>query len=313
KGDVLAEVDTVELSAQLEAARATTAAAGAAARRARVDLTAARRELARANELAKKGIIAEQEVEARRSAVDAAVAAVRVAEAQGVEADANADVLERRVAESTIKAPFAGVVAQRSVDPGAYVSVGSPVVRLVARAPLRVSFEVASEAVEELRAAGGVDVRSATTGERQFHARLTGVAGEVRRERRVVAAEGVVEDPPPAWLPGMFCEVLLAKRSVSDAPLVASSALVTRADAETGDMRTGVFVADGDSARWVPAAVLARDGDRLALDAGGALPEGARVLVSGHTDLADGAPIKLTADVFADDGGDGAAPREASP
>jgi multidrug efflux pump subunit AcrA (membrane-fusion protein) len=41
----------------------------------------------------------------------------------------------------------------------------------------------------------------------------------------------------------------------------------------------------------VPVRVVARDGDRVAVE--GALDAGAQVLVRGHTDLADGAPIAV--------------------
>jgi hypothetical protein len=58
-----------------------------------------------------------------------------------------------------------------------------------------------------------------------------------------------------------------------------------------GQVDTGVLVADGAAARWVPVRVLGRDGDRSAID--GELGADARVLVAGHVDLANGAPIQI--------------------
>ena len=60
----------------------------------------------------------------------------------------------------------------------------------------------------------------------------------------------------------------------------------------TGEILTGVLLDNAGTARWVPVRIVARDGDRVAIE--GAVAAGARVLVGGHVDLMDGSKLKVT-------------------
>src|SRR5690606_25011629 len=110
------------------------------------------------------------------------------------------DLLERRVIESKVRAPFAGRIAERFVDPGAIVAAGAKLVRVVATSPLRVRFDVPEQDVPTLRAGTAVNVFTKAGGD-GVPAKVTGIGSEVSRERRVAAAEALIENPPEGWLP----------------------------------------------------------------------------------------------------------------
>ena len=63
-----------------------------------------------------------------------------------------------RIAEAELRAPFAGVIAKRYVDPGATLSTGEPVVQIIADARL-VRFAVPEERGDALRLGAPVRVR----------------------------------------------------------------------------------------------------------------------------------------------------------
>lgn len=293
RGQEVARVDAAELMRQRAEAVAATRVARAAAERAAIERQAAEREVTRAEALRASGTISEQEVEQLRTRASTLAVAVESAAAQQAQAQARVGLLDQQIVEARIRAPFAGAVAARRFDPGAFVPAGTSVVRLVAGAPLRVRFDVPEQDAGRFGGDTPIAVRAPPTGTREVSGRVTGLANEVDRSQRVVRVEGVIDDPPGAWLPGMFAEVVAAQRTVDDATLVPAAAVLSRLVSGNA-VQAGVFRAEDGAARWVPVRVLARAGERVAVEATpGALAPGAQVLVGGHTDLADGAAITL--------------------
>jgi len=110
-GQVLA---TVDRSVQTQTAESL----AAQIRVAQADATLTQSELARAQSLVSRGFISKADVEAKTATRDAAAARVRVAQAQFAQQRASNGRLD-------IRAPAAGLVLTRSVEPGQIVSSGS--------------------------------------------------------------------------------------------------------------------------------------------------------------------------------------------
>jgi RND family efflux transporter MFP subunit len=305
-GAVLAELDPIDAREQIAEAQAQARAAVAEEKRAKVEHAAAAAEVARMEPLFAKGVISELELDNQRARAAALAAAADAAAARGGEARARVEVLNTRVEQSRVRAPFAGRVAARHVDPGATVSAGAPLVRVVATGPLWVRFQVPEEDVATVER--GARLRVVTGAPRTptaapagaedadpgigVAAEVTGVAGEVDRQRRVVTVEARLATAPAFWLPGMFAEVIVDRRRLDQATIVPGVALLSRLG-PSGSVESGVFVLADGRARWTPVTVLARSGDRVAVD--GPLAAGARVLVAGHADLADGTAVQPVA------------------
>lgn len=296
QGQELARIDVAELVRQRAEAVAAARAAEASALRTRVQLEAAQREMQRGQALFDDGTISQQELDRLGSEVGALDATVKAAAAQAAQGLARVAVLDQNIAEARIRAPFAGTVAARHYDAGSSVPAGTSVIRLVAGGPLRVRFEVPEQDVGRFGADTAFAVRAPPTGALEVPGRVTGLGTEVDRVRRIVRMEGVLEDPPATWLPGMYAEIVAAQRTIAGATIVPAAALVSRLR-DGGTVQVGVFRPEGEVARWVPVQVVARAGERVAVEASPALPapldDGAMVLVGGHTDLADGAPIMV--------------------
>lgn len=296
---VLVELDPVDAREQIAQARAQAKAAAAEQRKARVERDAALAEVARLEPLARDKLISGLEIDRQRARAQALAVAVEAAAAGETEATARVKLLEKRVIESAVRAPFAGRIAARYVDPGVIVSAGDRLVRVVQVAPLRVRFEVPEHEVAQL--AVGTPLRVVTGGSRDgtgpkpaaepgISAKVSGIGSEVSRERRVANVEAVIEAPPAGWLPGMYAEAVVDLRTLEQATTVPASAVLSRLLAN-GTVSTGVFVATGDTARWTAVREVTRDGDRVAVE--GELAPGAQVLVAGHVDLPDGAKIMI--------------------
>lgn len=290
RGQILARIDASDLRAQLREAQAQVESAQSAERRAQVELEAAERDLERNERLAERDVVSQQDVDDVRDRVNSLQEEVQSAVAERSRAEAQIEVLSQDIQEAEIKAPFAGTVSERHVDPGAFVQSGSPVVRLVSGAPLRVSFEVPERDVGAFGEGAEFEVRAPPTGDQTFMGTVTGAAREVVREQRVAHVEGTVVDAPQSWLAGMYAEVVTPRRSIDDALVVPESALVSRVRPD-GETRYGLFRPRDGHARWLDVRVLGREDGRVAVE--GELEEGARILVSGHRELGDGQPISI--------------------
>lgn len=290
--DVVAELDPVDAREQIAQARAQAKAAAAERNRAKVERDQAIAEVARLEPLAKDRLISELEIDRQRARAKALEATVESAAAGEAEADARVKLLEKRVVESLVRAPFAGRIAERYVDPGAIVSAGARLVRVVAVAPLRIRFEVPEAEVGRLTAGTALTAFTKAGDGSSAAAKVTGVASEVSRERRVAAVEALIEQPPPGWLPGMYAEAVVDLRTLERATIVPATAVLSRLQPD-GKVAVGVLIeAEGGVARWVPVRELAREDDRAAVE--GQLAPGAKVLIAGHIDLGDGSPIVVT-------------------
>ncbi len=118
-GQVLASVDRQVQGQQIAQLRAQIAVAQA-------DANLAQSELARASQLVARGFVSRADIERRTAQRDAAAARVNVVRAQLAEAQARTGRLD-------IRAPEAGLVLTRAVEPGQIVSPGSGVLFRIAR------------------------------------------------------------------------------------------------------------------------------------------------------------------------------------
>lgn len=117
EGDVLVQVDTENLSLQLRQIRSTAEAT-------RTNLAQSESQLERTEELSQRGIASSSALEQARAGVVALRANLAALESQVAAA-------EIALNNATVRAPFDGIVASRSVEPGQIIGAGSPLMTIV--------------------------------------------------------------------------------------------------------------------------------------------------------------------------------------
>jgi HlyD family secretion protein len=134
KGEVLAELDTTRLSAQIDGAKASVKAAEAKVVEARTTLTEAEQAFSRTEQLVKRGMASNQALDTATATRDRAGANVAMAEANQAIAEATLKQQEADLVKSKIYAPIDGIVLTRSVNPGQTVasSMQAPVLFVLA-------------------------------------------------------------------------------------------------------------------------------------------------------------------------------------
>src|SRR5687768_15772668 len=137
KGDVLIELDHRTLDAEL-------AQAVAADREAQAGITLAQTNLARGNALSERRLISAADLDNLR-------AALVQAQARAATARAQRDGAELRRSFATLRAPHAGVVSQRMVQPGQVVASGQALLHLIRDGRLEWRAELAEADLARVR------------------------------------------------------------------------------------------------------------------------------------------------------------------
>lgn len=214
-----------------------TRTAGYAAREARAQAEAAKaraalmkEELRRSDELLASGAI-------NASVHDRARTEAIAAEKQAEAADAMAGRLEKGLSDTTVRAPFDGVVAERLVDAGEFVSPGMRVARVVQIDPLRLELAVPESAVRHVKEGQTVAFEVAAWPDQKFEGVIRFVGPAVREATRDLVVEAEVANPEHKLRPGMFA---VARVASGDAELAA----VPTAAVKRGDQTESVYVVE---------------------------------------------------------------------
>src|SRR5262249_20680027 len=173
EGDVVVKLSSVETDASLKEAEANAAQIEARlalgpeglfdvnkvpeVANARASLTLAQSEFGRIEKLLAERVVSQSEYDQRKTAVEAArqqyEAAKNGAEQQyqALQASrARVTLARKAVNDTTVRAPFAGIVAQRMVSTGDYVTRGMKVAEVVRIMPLRIELTVPEQFVADV-------------------------------------------------------------------------------------------------------------------------------------------------------------------
>jgi HlyD family secretion protein len=135
ENQVLAEIDPTQLKSRVEQSRAQVRAADASVQQARATAAQAKAELARISDLEQKGLASKQQFETATADAERGAANVASADAQATLSRATLKDAETQLSYAAIRAPMAGIVLARLVEPGQTVasSLQAPVLFTVAR------------------------------------------------------------------------------------------------------------------------------------------------------------------------------------
>lgn len=150
EGQPLATLDARRAGEELRIAEATLRSEEAALREVQVDREEGGRRFSRAQSLNKEGLASERELDDAQFQWRRSQAAEARRQAVVSQWKTKRGQLIRQLADTELRAPFSGVVAERYLDPGATAGPGSPVVRLISSDVLWARFAVPPEQLSQL-------------------------------------------------------------------------------------------------------------------------------------------------------------------
>lgn len=148
------------------------------------------------------------------------------AEASARSADAAYRLQSTRLARTTVRAPFAGVVGQRFVSLGDYVNNTTRLLTLQTANPMRASFQVPERFARALRRGQEVTFRVAAIAGREFVGEVDFVDPVVQLPGRTILVKARVPNPQRLLQAGMFIEAHLVTAVRPKAVVVPEDAVV---------------------------------------------------------------------------------------
>lgn len=209
--------------------------------------------------------------------LDDAAAALKIAEADRALAQA-------RLEKTSIRAPFSGVVGSRRVSPGAFLSMGAPIVDLHAIQELEVRFTVPEQYVPLFEIGGRVEVTVPAFPGKRLDGRIKVINPGLDPETRSAEVIARVPNPGERVKPGMSADVELIFADRPDALTVPNQAVFTERD----QMFVYRIEPDTTVAR-TPVTLGTRLVDRVEVTSG--LSAGDRIVLAGHQKLFEGARV----------------------
>jgi HlyD family secretion protein len=186
---------------------------------AKADVDSAQAAIDAANAQVRVGEAAIQQAQAQVRAAQAQEAAaasqVRTQQAQVTSLEAALQMVRLNRDSATIRAPFAGVVVSRNLDPGAYVSPGGAATILIIADLDQVAalVNVAEAQMGGIRPGRKAEISVDAYPNRTFTGTVSRVAGGVDTDTRTVLVEIGIANPGHPLRPGMYARVVLAAGS----------------------------------------------------------------------------------------------------
>lgn len=279
-GDLIAELEDAELQQQVNRAEAALAVAKASQTQREAELSNAKAELDRARQLLNDGLISSQDFEAKKTSYEVVQAQVRLAQAQGDQAEAELKELRIRLSQAKIYAPIPGHIAQRHVDVGALVSPTTPIVRVVNLVTMVTAASVPEREIGKLRVGNHAVVRVDAFGSHSFDGHVARISPVLDAATRSAAIEIEINNPEGLLKAEMFARVDLDLSSTRQAVLIPREGLVYRGQ------QPGVYLLDRDRPVFRPIETGLTQGDQVEVLAN--LEPGAVIIGRGASMLAEG-------------------------
>lgn len=211
EGQLLAEIDTPEIDAQLEQARADLAQAEANKLKAETSANLSSTEQARYEALTPAGVASRQELEQRRSQAKVDQSSIKVASATVAAMQASVRRLTQLKLFARLVAPFAGTIVSRSIERGALVNPNNttPLYKLAAMDPIRVLVQVPQDVAPGIRTGVSAKLEVREYPGRSFEGVVARSAGALDEGTRTMTTEVRVPNPKGELMPGMYVRVAL--------------------------------------------------------------------------------------------------------
>lgn len=185
--------------------------------------------------------------------------AVQTAEAQVESARSAVAIAQKAVADTVVRAPYAGYVSSRPVAVGEYVTPASIIATVLRTNPIKLDMQVPESDVPFVTPGMGVSLQVEAHGDKKFAGQVSAVNPAIDPASRSAIVEALVENGDNALRSGMFATARIVRPGGSTAVFVPKAAVVS--DQNTQSYR--VFVVQNDTAKLRVVQVGQEEGDTI--------------------------------------------------
>lgn len=255
-GQLLVKVNDIELRAQLAKTRSAEKLAAENARRAKL--------------LLEKQAISQEEYDVANADYESAKAETQLTEAQ--------------ISKTSIRAPFAGTIGLRSISKGTYVTPSAIIANLVNTKQLKLTFSIPEKYASQVALNSTFHFTTTNSGT-EYTGKIYAIEPAVELSTRTLTVRAIAENAQSKLYPGMFVSVILPLKTIPDALLVPTEALIPVQNGKR------IFVAENGIAKEIDVKTGARTDKEVLVLSG--LKPGDTILTYGVMALANGTPVKV--------------------
>lgn len=223
----------------------------------------------------------------RLKQITASVSKVAIADAETALKVADAELRRARdqLDRMTIRAPFSGIIGLTDLEVGDYLAIGTPIAALDDRSTIIIEFTVPEAAAPSIEVGMPVRASLAARPGEIHNGEVKAVGTRIDPVTRTLTVRGEVPNPEQTLIPGSTFSVSV-RLTGKESPVVPGLAIQWD--------RKGAYVwrlNDDSTVQRVNAAILARNGDRVYIDA--ALKAGDKIVHEGGGFLREKQQVRL--------------------
>lgn len=256
KGQLLFQLNDIELRAQLSKVKTAEQLASENQRRAKL--------------LLENQAISQEEYE--------------VANANFESARAETQLIAAQLSKTTVRAPFSGTIGLRSISSGTYITPSTQIAKLVNTSQLKITFSIPEKYASEAKVGNNVTFTTSSSNEAYFGS-VYAIEPQVDVMTRTLKMRAIVDNTEGKLYPGTYANITLPLETVNDALLVPTEALIPIQNGKK------IFVLNNGKAKEVIVEIGRRTANMVRVLDG--LKVGDTILTSGVMSLKNGSSIKV--------------------
>ena len=192
----------------------------------------------------------------------AAIDSVRSLKASLQDRRAAFELAQKKLNDAVVRAPVAGSIAERLVQPGEYIRENTPVATIVQMNPLKLKTAIQERHAGLIRAGQTVEFFVEAFPDRKFIGKIAYVSPAVDQATRTFPVEAIVENPDRVLKPGFFARGTALTKVDANVLAAPETAISTLAGVST------VYVIENDKARQQQVSLGARQDKLVEIVAG---------------------------------------------
>jgi multidrug efflux pump subunit AcrA (membrane-fusion protein) len=228
---------------------------------------------------------ARQQLEAATNAARQNNQAIQSAEAGVESARSQVAIAQKALADTVVRAPYAGYVSNRPIAVGEYVTPAAVIATVLRTNPLKLQLQVPEASVPFITQGMGVSLTVEAYPDRKFAGRVSAVNPAIDPVSRAATIEAEIENGDNALRAGMFATARIVRQGGNHVVYVPRAAVLS--DQNTQSYR--VFVIENDVAKLRVVQIGDEEGDAIQIISG--VKEGETVATSNLQQLFEGARV----------------------
>ncbi len=201
-------------------------------RRAAAELYEAEQRFKRQQQLAAQGIGAQADADqasarfrAAQASYDATLYGTRNLIQEVERFKAQLELQRKKLRDTTVRAPFAGAIKERMVNPGQYVRTNTPLMNMVRTSPIRLKLEIPERMAPWVKVGQLVDVEVEAFEGKKFQGKVWRISPTVDQAKRTFVTEALIDNSDNSMKPGSYARARVPTDKVERVKVVPARAV----------------------------------------------------------------------------------------